>query len=60
MESKIISVTIGKPGGNSSKNSLRAKINLPKVWIDKMGITQENKEVIAEFDGEKITITKKD
>ena len=34
------------------------KITLPKTWIDKMGITPEERVVTVTFDGEKITIAK--
>lgn len=58
MEKRKLNVIFSKAGGNASKNSYNTKITLPKVWLDIMQITPEDKEIIAEFDGEKIIIKK--
>jgi len=47
-----------KAGGNSGKNSLNTRISLPKTWVDKMGITPEEREVLVNFQDNKIIIEK--
>ena len=39
--------------------SRATKINIPLPWIDHMGITENDREVIIEKVGKKIIITKK-
>lgn len=40
----------------SGSGSTSTRISIPKVWIDELGITKEDSEVWAEFDGEKIVL----
>lgn len=56
MEERKLKVSFNKPGGNASKGAISARIALPKTWLDTMGISQEHREVIANFDGERIEI----
>ena len=42
----------------SGSGSISTRIALPKKWVDKMGVTQDEREVIVEFDGERITVRK--
>ena len=56
MEERNLKVSFNKPGGNASKGAISARIALPKTWLDTMGISQEHREVIASFDGERIEI----
>lgn len=58
MEKRKARVIIAKAGGNASKNSYNAKISLPKKWIDAMGITPDDREVILTFDNGAITVEK--
>ena len=51
-------IIFDKPGGNASKNAVSYKISLPSGWIKEMGISQDDRYVSIEFDGEKITIKK--
>lgn len=54
-KAKIIS---GRAGGSASKNSENYKISLPTTWVKKLGLNADNRDVIIEFDGEYITISK--
>ena len=52
MEKKKRNISFYKAGGGVS-----TRINLPKEWINEMGLTTENKEVELIYDKEKQTIT---
>lgn len=58
-EVRELKVMFNKSGGNASKNSYSPKLSIPKVWLDKMNVTLDEREVKAKFDGSKITIEKK-
>ena len=53
---RILRVSFNRPGGSASKGAISARIALPKTWLDGMGITQDQREVVASFDGEIIEI----
>ena len=52
-------IMINKAGGNAGKNSLNYRMSIPSVWAKTLGIAEENREVVAYFDGETLTIKKK-
>lgn len=56
MESRKANVIFGKAGGNASRNSYTCKLSISKVWVDRMGLTPEHREVELAFDGDKITV----
>lgn len=58
METRNANVIFGKAGGNASRNSYTCKISLPKKWVDRMGLTPEQREIEIAFDGDRITIEK--
>lgn len=58
MKERILNVMFNRSGGNASKNSYSPKISLPKVWLDEMGVSLENRSVKLEFNGTDIKITK--
>ena len=60
MQKRKMKVIFNKAGGNASKKSYGAKISLPKVWIDEMGVTPEDREVLLGFSDAKIIIEKID
>ncbi len=60
MESRKANVIVGNAGGNTGKSSNNYKISLPNQWINKLGISKDNREVNISFDGEKIMISKKE
>lgn len=41
----IKDITISRCYGTASKNSTRAKLNIPKKIVNEMGITEDNKKV---------------
>ena len=55
----MLKVMFNKAGGNSGKNSINTRISLPKIWVDEMGITPEDREVEVTFEKNKIIIEKK-
>lgn len=55
-EQRTMRLIINKAGGSSGGNN--CKISLPNKWVAAMGGTPEDREVLLEFDGEKITIKK--
>ena len=55
-EKRVVKVMFAKGGSGS----LHTKLNVPITWIRAMGVSQENREVEILFDGEKITIQKKE
>lgn len=60
MEKRTLRVIFNKSGGNASKNSFTTRITVPKSWLDDMGVTQDNREIVATFDGRAVTIRKGD
>lgn len=52
-------VSFNKSGGTAGKGGITNRITIPTAWIKEMGIDSESREVIATFDGNKITIEKK-
>lgn len=58
MKKKTAKVTFNRSGGTASKNGMTNRITIPTSWIREMGITQEERDVSMEFDGEKIIIKK--
>lgn len=57
-EKRKLKVMFNKSGGNSSKNSYSPKISLPKIWLDKMNISPDDREVNMTFNNNKIIIEK--
>jgi hypothetical protein len=55
-EKRVVKVMFAKGGSGS----LHTKLNVPITWIRAMGISVEEREVEILFDGEKITIQKKE
>lgn len=58
-ENRELKIMFNKSGGTASKNSYSPKISIPKSWIDDMGITLDEREIIASYENKKITIEKK-
>lgn len=54
MEKRQINMMFQKGGSGS----VTTRLAIPKSWVDKMGVTQEEREVVVEFDGERITVRK--
>lgn len=58
MQQKTVRVIFNKSGGTASKGGVTNRVTIPTTWIREMGITEENRDVTIQFDGEKITIIK--
>lgn len=58
MEKRILKITFGKSGNGG----INPRVSIPKSFLDKMKVTQEEREIEMIFDEEKmiITIAKKD
>ncbi|MBM6876144.1 AbrB/MazE/SpoVT family DNA-binding domain-containing protein [Fusobacterium mortiferum] len=58
MEKRTLKISFGKSGNGG----LNPKISIPKTFLDKLNITQENREVemILDEDNQKLIIIKKD
>ncbi|WP_407301664.1 AbrB/MazE/SpoVT family DNA-binding domain-containing protein [Clostridium botulinum] len=56
---RVLNISFNKSGGNSSRNSMTTRLTLPTSWIKKLGITEQDREVIVKIEGDKIIIRKK-
>ena len=54
MEKRKANILFNKNG----KGFLTTRITLPVPWIKDMGLSQDDREVIIEYDNDKITIKK--
>lgn len=54
MEKRYLNINFNKAGSGSTST----RTVLPPDWMKKMDVTQENRQLIAEFDGEEIRIRK--
>lgn len=55
-EQRTMRLIINKAGGTSGGNN--CKVSIPNKWVSAIGATPDDREVLLEFDGEKITIKK--
>ncbi len=55
---KVVKVQYVKAGGNASKNSYKARVSIPTSWLESLGITKEDNNIIRYLDGDKIVIKK--
>lgn len=58
MQEKIAKVIFNKSGGTAGSGGITNRITIPTTWVREMGVTDEDRGVILEFDGDKITIKK--
>lgn len=54
MEKRYLNISFSKGGSGS----ISTRVSIPKNWVDKMEITNQEPEITATFDGETITIHK--
>lgn len=59
MESRNVKIICSAAGGTAGKNAVTYKISLPSAWINELGIDKDNREVELRFDGQTISINKK-
>jgi len=60
LEKRIAKVNISSAGGTAGKNARTCKVTLPTSWVDAIGIGGENRDVVLDFDGEKIILSQKE
>lgn len=60
MERRELKVMFNKSGGTASKNSYSPKISIPKSWLDDMGVTLDEREIIVTYENNQIIIKKKE
>lgn len=58
-EMRTLKVLFNHASGNASKNSYSPKLSLPMKFLKDMGISPDERTIVATFDGEKIVIQKK-
>ena len=58
MEIRKRNLMINKADDTAGKESLNYRVSLPAPWIEKMGLSKENRKLILTFDGTKIIIEK--
>ena len=58
METRKCKISVGKPGGNASKNAKNYRLSIPTKRVQGMGVSPEERELLISFDGECITIKK--
>ena len=58
METRKCKISVGKPGGDASKNAKNYRLSLPSKWVQEIGVSPEERELRISFDGKRITIVK--
>ena len=58
METRNLRVIFNKSGGTAGKNSYTTRVTLPKTWLDKIGVTIDDREVTAVLIDNQIVIEK--
>lgn len=56
---RILKVTFNKSGGTSSRNGITTRLALPTSWVKELGLTEDNREVIAMLENGQIIIKPK-
>lgn len=56
MEERKAKILINRAGGNAGAHSKGYRVALPSAWMKSLGITENDREVLLQFDGECITL----
>ena len=56
LEERKASILINTAGGTAGPGGRTYRVALPPVWVKQLGITETNREVLLQFDGESITL----
>lgn len=56
MDKRKAKVQVSNPGGNASTGSRRYTLTLPSVFMKEFGITEDDRDILISFDGNKIII----
>jgi hypothetical protein len=57
---RTLRITFNKSGGTSSRNGITTRLTLPTSWVKSLGLTEDNREVIARLEDGKIIIEPKE
>ena len=56
IEQRKAKILINKAGGTAGADAKNYRVALPSAWINELGIDEDSREVVLQFDGESITI----
>lgn len=56
IQARKANILINKASGTAGPEGKTYRVALPAVWVKQLGITEEDREVLLQFDGECITI----
>ncbi len=56
IQERKANILINKAGGTAGPEGKTYRVALPAVWVKQLGITEEDREVLLQFDGECIII----
>lgn len=59
MERRKAKVNISPAGGTAGKGAKTYKVTLPTTWVEKLGITEEHRELDLAFDGRRIILSQR-
>ncbi|HHV09956.1 MAG TPA: AbrB/MazE/SpoVT family DNA-binding domain-containing protein [Clostridiales bacterium] len=51
-------ILFNKPGGTASKGAIMARLTLPPEFVNALGLTIEDREVLISLEGDSIIIKK--
>ena len=55
MEERKAKILINRAGGNAGAHSKGYRVALPSAWMKSLGITENDREVLLQFDGARAT-----
>ena len=55
IEQRKAKILINKAGGTAGADAKNYRVALPSAWINELGIDEESREVVLQFDGEYIS-----
>lgn len=59
METKDYNVSFNKSGGTAGSGGMTTRVTLPITWFRDMGVTIDDRQIKATFDGKRIILKKK-
>ncbi len=59
MERRMAKVNISSAGGTAGKGAKTYKVTLPTTWVERLGITEEHRELDLAFDGRRIILSQR-
>ena len=57
-EERIAKVSFNKSGGTARGTAITNRVTIPTKWIKKMGLNENERDLILEFDEDKIIVKK--